>query len=67
MQGAGLTHGGFYSYFESKSDLYAEAMSCFFTVSANELLHLPLKRKTQSLVGAPRIYAGEGALQCSGK
>ncbi len=31
MQGAGLTHGGFYSYFESKSDLYAEVMNCFFT------------------------------------
>jgi TetR/AcrR family transcriptional regulator, transcriptional repressor for nem operon len=31
MQGAGLTHGGFYSYFDSKSDLYAEVMSCFFT------------------------------------
>jgi TetR/AcrR family transcriptional regulator, transcriptional repressor for nem operon len=31
MAGAGLTHGGFYSYFQSKSDLYAEALSCFFT------------------------------------
>lgn len=31
MAGAGLTHGGFYSYFESKSDLYAEVMNCFFT------------------------------------
>lgn len=31
MAGAGLTHGGFYSYFESKSDLYAEVLSCFFT------------------------------------
>jgi AcrR family transcriptional regulator len=31
MRGAGLTHGGFYSYFESKSDLYREAMNCFFT------------------------------------
>lgn len=31
MQGAGLTHGGFYSYFASKSDLYAEVMNCFFT------------------------------------
>jgi TetR/AcrR family transcriptional regulator, transcriptional repressor for nem operon len=31
MQGAGLTHGGFYSYFGSKSDLYAEVMNCFFT------------------------------------
>ncbi|HEY2071071.1 MAG TPA: TetR/AcrR family transcriptional regulator [Rhizomicrobium sp.] len=31
MAGAGLTHGGFYSYFKSKSDLYTEVMACFFT------------------------------------
>ena len=31
MAGTGLTHGGFYSYFESKSDLYAEVLNCFFT------------------------------------
>jgi TetR/AcrR family transcriptional regulator, transcriptional repressor for nem operon len=31
IAGAGLTHGGFYSYFESKSDLYAEVLGCFFT------------------------------------
>jgi TetR/AcrR family transcriptional regulator, transcriptional repressor for nem operon len=31
MAGAGLTHGGFYSYFHSKSDLYAEVLGCFFT------------------------------------
>ena len=31
MKGAGLTHGGFYKYFKSKSDLYAEVMDCFFT------------------------------------
>jgi len=31
MAGAGLTHGGFYSYFRSKSDLYAEALGCFLT------------------------------------
>jgi len=31
MAGAGLTHGGFYSYFGSKSDLYAEVLGCFFT------------------------------------
>jgi TetR/AcrR family transcriptional regulator, transcriptional repressor for nem operon len=31
MRGADLTHGGFYSYFRSKSDLYAEVMNCFFT------------------------------------
>jgi TetR/AcrR family transcriptional repressor of nem operon len=31
MAGAALTHGGFYSYFRSKSDLYAEVLGCFFT------------------------------------
>jgi AcrR family transcriptional regulator len=31
MEGAGLTHGGFYSYFKSKSALYAEVLACFFT------------------------------------
>ena len=31
MEGADLTHGGFYSYFKSKSDLYSEVLGCFFT------------------------------------
>jgi TetR/AcrR family transcriptional regulator, transcriptional repressor for nem operon len=31
MAGADLTHGGFYSYFRSKSDLYTEVLACFFT------------------------------------
>lgn len=31
MADAGLTRGGFYSYFASKSDLYSEALQCFFT------------------------------------
>jgi hypothetical protein len=31
MSGAGLTHGAFYSYFRSKSDLYTEVLTCFFT------------------------------------
>lgn len=31
MGGAGMTRGGFYSYFQSKSELYAEAISCFVT------------------------------------
>jgi TetR/AcrR family transcriptional repressor of nem operon len=30
MRGVGLTHGGFYKYFASKSDLYAEVLQCFF-------------------------------------
>jgi TetR/AcrR family transcriptional regulator, transcriptional repressor for nem operon len=31
MEGAGMTHGGFYSYFKGKSELYAEVLGCFFT------------------------------------
>jgi TetR/AcrR family transcriptional regulator, transcriptional repressor for nem operon len=31
MAGAGLTHGGFYSYFKSKSDLYTEVLGCFLS------------------------------------
>ena len=31
MAEAGLTRGAFYAYFESKSDLYAEVLGCFFT------------------------------------
>ena len=31
MEGAEKTRGGFYSYFNSKSDLYAEVLGCFFT------------------------------------
>jgi TetR/AcrR family transcriptional repressor of nem operon len=31
MAGAGLTRGGFYNYFQTKSDLYAEVLGCFFT------------------------------------
>jgi AcrR family transcriptional regulator len=38
MAGAGLTHGGFYSYFKSKSDLYTEVLGCFFTDPLEKLL-----------------------------
>ena len=31
MAGAGLTHGVFYSYFASKSELYVDVLGCFFT------------------------------------
>jgi TetR/AcrR family transcriptional repressor of nem operon len=30
MAGAGLTRGAFYTYFSSKSDLYADVLTCFF-------------------------------------
>lgn len=31
MEAAGLTRGAFYGYFASKSDLFVEALGCFFT------------------------------------
>jgi len=31
MADANLTRGAFYSYFDTKSDLYAEVLECFFT------------------------------------
>jgi AcrR family transcriptional regulator len=31
MKDAALTRGAFYGYFDSKSDLYAEVLECFFT------------------------------------
>ena len=31
MADTGLTHGAFYGYFDSKSELYAESLGCFFT------------------------------------
>ena len=31
MEEAGLTRGGFYAYFKSKSELYVEVLGCFFT------------------------------------
>src|SRR6516162_5953911 len=37
MAGAGMTRGGFYSYFQSKSDLYAETISCFLTGKQEEI------------------------------
>jgi len=35
MADAGLTRGGFYSYFKSKSSLYAEVLGCFFQPNPN--------------------------------
>src|SRR5258708_36159415 len=35
MAGAGLTRGGFYSYFDSKEDLYAEAIAHFINGGPN--------------------------------
>jgi TetR/AcrR family transcriptional regulator, transcriptional repressor for nem operon len=37
MAGAGMTRGGFYSYFQSKSELYAEAISCFVTEKQGDI------------------------------
>jgi TetR/AcrR family transcriptional regulator, transcriptional repressor for nem operon len=35
MAGAGLTRGGFYSYFDSKEELYAEAITHFINAGPN--------------------------------
>ena len=52
MSGAGLTHSGLYSCFKSKSDLYAEVLTCFFTdpnwKSCWEGFKLDLIREDQS-------------------
>jgi TetR/AcrR family transcriptional regulator, transcriptional repressor for nem operon len=40
MAGAGLTRGGFYAYFSSKSELYAEAISLFIT-SRRDVMSVP--------------------------
>src|ERR1700754_1784446 len=37
MAGAGMTRGGFYRYFQSKSELYAEAISCFVTEKQEDI------------------------------
>ncbi len=46
MADAGLTHGGFYTYFKSKDDLYAEVLECFFTdpnwINSWEGVHIEL-------------------------
>jgi TetR/AcrR family transcriptional repressor of nem operon len=58
MAHAGLTRGGFYSYFDSKSDLYAEVLGCFFTGSS---LEEPLERSPRG-----SGFAGRGPANCPG-
>jgi TetR/AcrR family transcriptional regulator, transcriptional repressor for nem operon len=41
MAGAGMTRGGFYSYFQSKGELYAEAISCFVTEKLEVIANAP--------------------------
>ncbi len=68
MAGAGLTHGGFYSYFKCKSDLYAEVLTCFFTdpnwKSCWEGVNVDLSSSDveRSLIqnGRPRSTAAQG-------
>jgi TetR/AcrR family transcriptional repressor of nem operon len=58
MADAGLTHGGFYRYFASKSDLYAEVLECIFTDpkwnNSWEGVHVDLKAAD---VGAQIVHA----------
>ena len=55
MAGAGLTHGGFYSYFKCKCDLHAALLGCFFTdpewKAAWEGVHVDLS----STDGGPQV------------
>jgi TetR/AcrR family transcriptional repressor of nem operon len=37
MAGAGLTRGAFYTYFGSKSDLYADTLGCFLTDASSKV------------------------------
>jgi hypothetical protein len=39
MAVAGLTHGGFYSYFKCNSDLYAAVLECFVADPEWNLVH----------------------------
>ena len=52
MQGAGLTHGGFYAHFASKEDLLVEALR-YASEEANEMLETKAPPKGES--GAPRL------------
>jgi len=49
MAGAGLTRGGFYAYFNSKSELYAEAISLF----------IKRRREAMNATGANREYPAQ--------
>ena len=48
MAGAGLTHGGFYKYFASKEDLYAEAIAHFVNCGPSEDWQRPALVEMQS-------------------
>ena len=50
MDGAGLTHGGFYRHFRDKSELYAEAVRWFMCPDAPK----PWQRRRRSMAGKPR-------------
>jgi len=52
MQGAGLTHGGFYAHFASKEDLLVEALR-YASEEANEMLETEAPPKGES--SAPRL------------
>jgi hypothetical protein len=68
MAGAGLPHGGFYGYFDSKSDLYAEVLRCFFTdpdwKDCWEGVHIDLSPMSCALHApwSPSISPSDGAM-----
>jgi len=50
MDGAGLTHGGFYRHFTDKAELYAEAVRWFMCDEAPK----PWQRRRRDAAGKPR-------------
>jgi TetR/AcrR family transcriptional regulator, transcriptional repressor for nem operon len=60
MAGAGMTRGGFYSYFQSKSELYAEAISCFVSEKLGGIAPDKVSDRAAKLV---RDYLSRQALE----
>ncbi len=68
MAGAGLTHGGFYSYFKSKSELYTEVLGCFFTdpnwKSCWEGVEVDLASANRRSASRPRLFVATALRGC---
>ena len=63
MSEAGLTHGGFYKHFSSKSDLLSEAMNCGFTQSAEKTENIDRDKFIKLYLSREhRDHMGEGCV-----
>ncbi|MEJ4043633.1 TetR/AcrR family transcriptional regulator [Erwinia sp. SLM-02] len=68
MSAAGLTHGGFYKHFASKTDLMAEAVSCGFVQAADisggtgreEFVERYLSRQHRDAMGSGCVMSALG-------